>query len=157
MAFESGSIAWSALQSTFGGANPIYLSEYYRGGGLVPNVSQNNGVPTAGTISAANFRGSTAATLTLSPNPANRNDFVPEPAPSTRSMSIGCSASGAGLSSGTWTRLSGSTSPASASTLSVTFSATVGKNSEVTAQYRFDGNNGLSATVNVSLMYSTDL
>ena len=40
----SGALAFSALQTEFGGTNPIGLSEYYAGGGLVPaTASGTNG------------------------------------------------------------------------------------------------------------------
>ena len=38
MAFETGAISFSALQSYFGGSNPVSLSEYYRGGANVPTT-----------------------------------------------------------------------------------------------------------------------
>ena len=51
--FGSGSISMSSLKSAFNGGNSI--SGYYRGGAVV-NISQNNNVPTSGTISFNNFR-----------------------------------------------------------------------------------------------------
>ena len=35
----------------------VPLNLYYRGGGIVPNVSQNNNIPTSGTIRYSDFRG----------------------------------------------------------------------------------------------------
>jgi len=55
--FSSGSISFSALKSNFGGGNSI--NTYYRGGNAVVNVSNNNNVPTGGTISFSQFRNST--------------------------------------------------------------------------------------------------
>jgi hypothetical protein len=52
---SSGTISLADLQNFFGGSNPAELSEYYRGRGRVPNISQNNAIPTAGTISLSNF------------------------------------------------------------------------------------------------------
>lgn len=53
----SGPLSLSQIQGEFGGSNPISLSEYYRGGGLVtPN---NTNVPTSGAISISNFYGAT--------------------------------------------------------------------------------------------------
>jgi hypothetical protein len=40
-----------------GGSTPHSLSEYYKGGGLVGNHSNNPNVPTSGTISFSNFYG----------------------------------------------------------------------------------------------------
>lgn len=62
----SGTISLNDLQTEFGGSNPIEISEYYRGGGLVPNITVNNAVPTSGQISLSNFYGAQAA----DPNPA---------------------------------------------------------------------------------------
>jgi hypothetical protein len=55
------------IQGEFGGANPISLSEYYAGGGLVaPGTTGTYGaVPSSGQISIQNFYG-TAATGPLS-------------------------------------------------------------------------------------------
>lgn len=62
----SGPLTLSDIQGEFGGSNPISLSEYYAGGGLVPSgTSGTNGpVPTSGTISISNFYG-TSNTPTL--------------------------------------------------------------------------------------------
>jgi len=58
----SGAISIGNLATEFGGGAPHSLTEYYRGGGLVPNTSQNNGVPTSGAISLTNFYGAAAYT-----------------------------------------------------------------------------------------------
>jgi hypothetical protein len=52
---SSGPISLSQVQSEFGGSNPISLSEYYRNGIYV--TDNNTGVPTSGTISMSNLRG----------------------------------------------------------------------------------------------------
>lgn len=52
---SSGAITLGNLQTEFGGSNPVSISEYYRGGGLVPNITVNNAVPTSGQISLSNF------------------------------------------------------------------------------------------------------
>jgi hypothetical protein len=46
-------ISLGQIQGEFGGANPIYLSEYYRGGAYTTN--NNTTVPTSGTIALSNF------------------------------------------------------------------------------------------------------
>jgi hypothetical protein len=51
----SGTISLSQIQTEFTGSNPISISEYYRGGGLV--TSNNTSVPTSGAISLSNFYG----------------------------------------------------------------------------------------------------
>lgn len=59
----SGTISLNDLQNEFGGSNPIAISEYYRGGGLVPDIPANSSVPASGQISLSNFYNATAADL----------------------------------------------------------------------------------------------
>ena len=47
------------LVTEFGGDAPHSLTEYYRGGSLVPNTTANNNVPTSGAISLTDFFGAT--------------------------------------------------------------------------------------------------
>ncbi len=51
----SGAISLVNIATEFGGATPHGLSEYYRGGALVPNASQNNAIATSGAISMGSF------------------------------------------------------------------------------------------------------
>jgi hypothetical protein len=68
----SGPLSLSQIQGEFGGSNPISLSEYYRGGGLVTN--NNTSVPTSGTIRISNFYGTVKQFLfTISSNQTNAN------------------------------------------------------------------------------------
>jgi len=61
----SGTISLLDLQNTYGGSNPIGMSEYYRGGSYVQSgfsvkgsfIALNSGVPTSGTISLGDFYG----------------------------------------------------------------------------------------------------
>lgn len=54
----SGQIAITDIQTFFGGGGTnIAISSYYKGGGLVPNIAGNSGVPTSGVISLSNFYG----------------------------------------------------------------------------------------------------
>jgi hypothetical protein len=57
----SGPLSLADIQGEFGGSNPISLSEYYAGGGLVPpgTTGTYGAVPTSGTISIQNFYGTT--------------------------------------------------------------------------------------------------
>jgi hypothetical protein len=64
MPLSSGQVSLSEIQGEFGGSNPISLSEYYKGGTLVPNFSLTSSIPTSGTISVGNFR-STAVSPTV--------------------------------------------------------------------------------------------
>lgn len=56
---SSGALTLADIQGEFGGSNPISLSEYYAGGGLVPagTTGTYGAVPSSGTISVANFYG----------------------------------------------------------------------------------------------------
>jgi hypothetical protein len=56
---SSGVLTLNDIQTEFGGTNPIGLSEYYRGGGLVPDTAINAGIPTSGVISVTDFYGAT--------------------------------------------------------------------------------------------------
>jgi hypothetical protein len=72
-------ISMTTIATEFGGTVPHSLSEYYRGGGLVPNAPQNAAIPTSGTISMGNFYGSTnrvAIPLTISANSYNYDVFA---------------------------------------------------------------------------------
>lgn len=69
------SISMTTIATEFGGTVPHSLSEYYRGGGLVPNTPGNAAIPTSGTISMGNFYGSSnrlAVNLTIA---ANTNSY----------------------------------------------------------------------------------
>lgn len=56
---SSGALTLSAIQTEFGGANPISLSEYYAGGANVPAGTSgvNGAVPSSGAISMSRFYG----------------------------------------------------------------------------------------------------
>lgn len=62
----SGPISMSQIRAEFGGSAPDALSEYYRGGGLVPNIGANAAIPTSGAIAMSNFYNGTAAVPGLS-------------------------------------------------------------------------------------------
>jgi hypothetical protein len=58
---SSGPISLADIQSTFGGAAPTGLNEYYSGGGLVPTgtTGTSGAIPSSGRISLNQFYGST--------------------------------------------------------------------------------------------------
>lgn len=58
----SGPISWEMIRAEFGGGYPIQISQYYRGGGLVPDVAANANVPASGAIGAQHFYGAAKAT-----------------------------------------------------------------------------------------------
>ena len=53
--FGSGSIAFSAIKSSFGGSNDNNIDKYHRGENLA-DISENTNVPTSGEISFSDFR-----------------------------------------------------------------------------------------------------
>ena len=55
----SGSLAFTALQTEFGGTSPIALSEYYAGGDYVPATASgtNGDVPSSGALAMSKFYG----------------------------------------------------------------------------------------------------
>jgi hypothetical protein len=53
----SGQICLDDLVTEFGGTAPHCLSEYYRGGGLVPDTATNSGIPSSGTLCMDDFYG----------------------------------------------------------------------------------------------------
>ena len=54
---SSGAISMSNIASEFGGSTPHSLSEYYRGGSLVPSHGNTTGIPSSGQISISQFYG----------------------------------------------------------------------------------------------------
>jgi hypothetical protein len=59
---STGAISLSAIQTEFGGANPIAINEYYAGGVYVPagTTGTNGAVPSSGTIDFNVFHGTAA-------------------------------------------------------------------------------------------------
>lgn len=67
-------ISINTIATEFGGTVPHSLSEYYRGGGLVPNTPTNAAIPTSGQIAIGDFYGASARTsisLVISGNTYN--------------------------------------------------------------------------------------
>mgnify|MGYP001158867022 FL=1 len=58
---SSGTIKISELATEFNDLTPNSLSEFYRAGGKVPDISANAGVPTSGAISLSDFYGAQAS------------------------------------------------------------------------------------------------
>ena len=58
---SSGTIKISELATEFNDLTPNSLSEFYRAGGKVPDISANSGVPTSGAISLSDFYGAQAS------------------------------------------------------------------------------------------------
>lgn len=79
-------ISMNTIAGEFGGTVPHSLSEYYRGGGLVPNVPQNAAIPTSGAIPMGSFYGATnrvSVPITIAANTYNYDVYTaatPNPA-----------------------------------------------------------------------------
>lgn len=58
-----GPVKFSDIQTTYGGSNPISLSEYYRGGANVPVGVNTGGIPASGAIDLEDFRGTSPNTV----------------------------------------------------------------------------------------------
>ena len=65
MTLPTTNVSFSAIQTEFGGSNPISLSEYYRGGTYVKtNTTMPNGtIAASGAISISTFRGATQGVI----------------------------------------------------------------------------------------------
>lgn len=61
---STGAVSFSDIQTEFGGSNPISLSEYYAGGGLVPagTTGTQGAVPSSGAINVNVFHGTSNIT-----------------------------------------------------------------------------------------------
>lgn len=67
------------IADEFGGTPADNLSEYYRGGGLVPDTIANAGIPTSGIIRIGNFYGSSSRNIvnvTITGNTQNYDVFA---------------------------------------------------------------------------------
>jgi hypothetical protein len=72
-------ISINTIATEFGGTTPHSISEYYRGGGLVPNTPGNAAIPTSGQIALGDFYGSAnrvAYTLTISADTQNYDVYT---------------------------------------------------------------------------------
>lgn len=72
----SGALTFSAIQTEFGGTNPIIASEYYNGGAYV----SNGAVPSSGAISLSVFYGLSAESVSLSGQSVTSTGFAPQSA-----------------------------------------------------------------------------
>ena len=72
-------ISIQTIVDEFGGTAPHSLNEYYRGGGLVPDVPANSAIPTSGTIAIGNFYGATkraVISITIASNTYNYDVYA---------------------------------------------------------------------------------
>jgi len=163
---STGPITSGMIQAQYGGGAPFRLQDYYRGGARVPNTGANAGIPTSGPISFANFRGQGGGgALPLSATNAGASGTVIANAPATRTVTASGTVSvtgGSGSYTCTWTHLSGDASipTPGANVFNPTFSASVAKDSTITAVKRCtvsDGSSSTSTDMNVSLTYSSSV
>lgn len=162
----SGTLTLEMIRAEFGGGYPIALSQYYRGGGLVPNTGTNAAVPTSGAISVSNFYGAANYTpMSLGKSgDAYGSNFTTvaggNVSVTTDSVTISVS-NGLGPFSYSWSYLSGASagvgSPSSATT---TFSRTaaapvVDGENVVTGYYRCTVTDATSATATIDVYVQT--
>ena len=107
---SSGPLSLADIQTEFGGGNPISLSEYYAGGGLVPpgTTGTYGAVPSSGEISIRNFYG-TAATgpLSIIISPSSLYNIFSGTGTVTSDPATGIASGGTGGYSYAWTFVSG--------------------------------------------------
>jgi len=66
----SGAMTWNDIQNSFGGSNPVAITEYYTGGSFVTPSDLNSDIPTSGQIEAGDFRGADGFSGTTGSFPA---------------------------------------------------------------------------------------
>lgn len=104
----SGYITLEMIRNEFGGGNPVYLNQYYRNGGRVPNIPENAGIPTGGTIYLSQFYGARAQGQ--SPLSVTAPDVFNQVNNGTASgTSVASGSGGAGGYTYTWSNSSGAT------------------------------------------------
>lgn len=73
---NTGILTANMIRTEFAQSGIFRLSDYYRGGSIVPNIAQNNNIPTSGKISFSNFYGATVFVPDITPNPVNWTNIV---------------------------------------------------------------------------------
>lgn len=152
---SSGPLTLADIQGEFGGSNPISLSEYYAGGGLVPSGTTGTygAVPSSGAISIQNFYGtSNAAPLSVSISPSSLYNSRTGNGSLTSSPATGTGSGGTGPYTYAWTYVSGNSytinSPSSATT---TFTTSLTAGQLKSGVYRCTVTDSLSATASATI------
>lgn len=57
----SGQFSFGDIRNEFGGSNPVYLNQYYRGGARVPSNGTTGNIPTSGVFYLNTFRGASGS------------------------------------------------------------------------------------------------
>lgn len=143
----TGPISLSQIQAEFGGASPISMSEYYRGGPNVPAVSTTTNIPASGAISFDQFHGEadTTPTLSVSINPTSAYGFGTG-TPSTNNVTASVSG-GTAPYTYAWSYVSGDTFTTSNPTSATThWSKSVGINDIFTGVYKCTVTDSLGVT-----------
>lgn len=158
-------ISLRQISDEFNAWGIVSITDFYRGGGYVPNIPQNSGIPTSGAISLLDFLGATN-TVPLSGNLSQLhgeyvNPTMPLPIPAFRTVTANPRANptgGSGSYSYSWNITSGLASITSgASSQQCTISASVPNHSQLTGGIRCivnDGSTSVTLTGTYSLYYS---
>lgn len=158
---SSGKMSLSMIAAEFGGSPPHKLSEYYRGGAYVPNITANNNIPTSGPIAFSDFYGATNY-VAMSNASLTRSSSTKE-ATSTGNTTLTSDAVSATVSGGqapysySWERVSGTALTVNSQGSSgTTFARTAGGVS-TTSVYRCkitDGTGAVAYTGNITINFT---
>lgn len=96
----SGNIALSQIIAEFGGGSKI--TDFYRGGALVPNTAQNAAIPTSGQISFTQFYGAAKGPAVYLQNMEAAHYTVNQTATATISINSTGTVTGTAASTFTW-------------------------------------------------------
>lgn len=144
-------ISLNQIKTEFGATGTRSLTEFYRGGAYVPNISANSGVPTSGTISLLDFLGATnytPHTATAAPTSLTGSALTVVPSITIRTTSgstVTASPSGRTYTYA-WQRVSGSTaiSAETPNSSASYFRATVPSGQTLSATWRCAVSDGTS-------------
>lgn len=75
---NSGPLTFIIIRNEFAGSNPIIFTQYYRGGGIVPDTPENINIPTSGEIAVGDFYGAEGATIAVIESNTNNVDLATE-------------------------------------------------------------------------------
>jgi len=153
----SGAFSFADLRNEFGGGNPVYISNFYRNGPLVPNVGANGNVPTGGIYYLSTLRGATKSTpLTASAPPINARNLPNGSA--SRSSTVSASG-GTGSYSLTAATVGSGAASVSRNGMQITVSAS-GTNTERNGTINYtvsDGQSSYNGSFSFSFQFGTPI
>lgn len=160
MTLPTTNVSFSAIQTEFGGSNPISLSEYYRGGTYVKtNTTMPNGtIASSGAISISTFRGATQGviaptySLTRSVGSVNEGGSFTISFSTNQAGSFGYTISGVNSADIGGASLTGTVSNGSVLSYSVTADSTT-ENTETFIIQLNNGQASTSVTINDTSVY----